>query len=91
MHCRIGDLRCKELIDVNTGWRLGYVTDALFDLRTGQLVSLVAPGPFRLFGFLGRCEEYIIPWACVKRIGDDIILVDSPEEPRRTKNTRRGR
>ena len=45
------------------------------------------PGPARFFGLFGRGEEYFIPWECIKRIGDDIILIDKPfprrEAPRR--------
>jgi YlmC/YmxH family sporulation protein len=90
LNCRIADLRCKEVININTGFRLGYVVDALFDVRTGQIVSLVAPGPFRLFGLFGRGDDYVIPWECIKRIGDDIILIDAPEDYRRERKGRRG-
>ncbi|MDR3209507.1 MAG: YlmC/YmxH family sporulation protein [Oscillospiraceae bacterium] len=90
MQCRISDLRSKEVININTGLRLGYVVDALFDNRTGQIASLVAPGPFRFFGLFGRANDYVIPWACVKRIGDDIILIDAPEDFRRERAGKRG-
>jgi YlmC/YmxH family sporulation protein len=90
MQCRIADLRCKEVIDVNTGWRLGYVIDAFIDTNTGHLVSIVTPGPFRILGMFGRADDVVIPWACIKRIGEDIILVDAPDEPRREHKGRRG-
>jgi YlmC/YmxH family sporulation protein len=79
MVCQIADFRYREVINIRTGCRLGFVCDALFDMDTGRLVSLVVPGPSRFFGLFGRGEDYIIPWECVKRIGDDIILVDSPD------------
>lgn len=38
------ELRYKEVIDVHTGLRLGYVCDAEFDDAQGQMISLITPG-----------------------------------------------
>ena len=38
------ELRYKEVIDVHTGFRLGYVCDAELDDRDGRLLSLITPG-----------------------------------------------
>ncbi len=53
MDTRIGDLRCKEVINVTDGTRYGYVGDVEVDLETGQVRTLVVPGRLRLFGLLG--------------------------------------
>ena len=76
MDCRIGDLRYKEVINVNTGYRLGFVSDAVFDINSGQMSALVVPGEFKLSGIFGKSNEYVIPWGAIRRIGDDIILVE---------------
>ncbi|MDR3311415.1 MAG: YlmC/YmxH family sporulation protein [Oscillospiraceae bacterium] len=80
LHCRITDLRYKEVINVNTGMRLGCVTDALFELNSGRIVALIVPGACRFLGLFGRGDDYVIPWECIKRVGDDIILVDAPDD-----------
>lgn len=77
METRIGDLRCKEVISVEDGSRYGYVGDMEIDLETGQVHALVVPGRRRLFGLLGREEDRVIPWASVRRFGEDIILVEN--------------
>jgi YlmC/YmxH family sporulation protein len=82
MVCAVADLRCREVINIRTGHRLGFVCDALFDMDTGRLASIVVPGPSRFLGFFGRGEDYVIPWECVKRVGEDIMLVDLPEGAR---------
>lgn len=79
------DLRYKEVIDVHSGYRLGYVCDAEFDDGEGRLISLITPGRAKLFGLLGREDDYVLPWSCIARIGSDIILVDAKEEFRRRK------
>ena len=48
------DLRYKEVIDVHSGFRLGYVCDAEFDDAEGRLVSLITPGKAKFFVLLGR-------------------------------------
>ena len=83
------DLRYKEVIDIYTGLRLGYVCDLEFDDSEGRLVSLVTPGRSKLFGLLGREDDYVLPWGCIVRIGGDIILVEAKGEFMRRKRQRR--
>ena len=83
MSCRFTELHCKEVICVNDGKRLGFVSDAKVELPHGQLVAIIVPGPCRLFGLLGRRDDFVIPWHCIRKIGPDIILVDiKPDECR---------
>lgn len=79
------ELRYKEVIDVHSGYRLGYVCDAEFDDREGRFISLITPGRARFFGLFGREDDYVLPWSCISRIGNDIILVDAKEEFARRK------
>ncbi|MDR0813640.1 MAG: YlmC/YmxH family sporulation protein [Oscillospiraceae bacterium] len=80
MQCQITDLRYKEVINISNGFRLGIVTDAMFNAESGQIVSLIAPGPPRFLGLFGRCEDYIIPWHSIKKIGSDIILIETDHD-----------
>ena len=82
MQFRFQDLRRKEVININDGSRLGLVAD--LDLRApeGQVVAIVVYGPARFLGLFGRGEEFYIPWDCIQRIGDDIILIDKPFQRR---------
>ena len=78
-------LRYKEVIDVHSGFRLGYVFDGDFDDSTGQIENLITPGRAKFFGLLGREDDYVIPWSSIVRIGSDIILVDHKESLQRRK------
>ena len=49
-------------------------------LGSGCVVALIVPGPGRICGFLGYDAEYIIPFECIRRIGEDIILVEIKED-----------
>lgn len=75
--CRYTDLRCKEVINVCDGCRLGFVCDVEVELPEGRICAIWVPGPWRFFGCLGHAGWYRIPWSCIRRAGDDIILVDA--------------
>ena len=73
---RLGELRIKEVIGVNTGSRFGYVGDVELDLERGRVIGLIVPGRLRLFGLLGREKPTVIPWRAIRRFGEDTVLVD---------------
>ena len=82
MDCRIRDMRNKEVINICDGCRPGFVADMEIRLPDGQVCAVIVYGPCRFWGLFGRGEEYYIPWECIQRIGDDIILVDKPFQRR---------
>ena len=47
---------------------------------SGAIEALIVPGPGKFCGFFGTDSEYVIPFACIKKIGPDIILVEIKEE-----------
>lgn len=73
----IADLQRKEVIDICDGTRLGYVCDVEFDIDKGIITALRVPGKAGVFSVFGKNEDIVIPWACIKKIGEDIILTDS--------------
>jgi YlmC/YmxH family sporulation protein len=88
VQCRIADLRCKEVINICNGMRMGFVSDVLVDIRNGCVVAIVVPGPCRILGLFWREDDFIIPWECIKRIGDDIILIEVSGPFKREKRRR---
>lgn len=80
---KFSDLRCKEVVCVCDGRRLGFICDIRIELPQGNICSVIVPGPCRFLGLCGRREDYVIPWRCIKRIGPDVVLVDiHPEDCR---------
>jgi len=75
------ELRCKEVIRISDGCRLGYPGDLEIDLKRGTILTLIIPGRRRFFGLFGREADQRIPWCLIHRFGDDIILVDEPPAP----------
>ena len=82
-------LRDKEIINICSGQRLGFVADAELEMPAGILKSLMVPGPCRFFGLFGREPDYLVPLGCITKIGRDIILVDIPGQCGRSKREKR--
>ncbi|GAE91566.1 hypothetical protein JCM21714_519 [Gracilibacillus boraciitolerans JCM 21714] len=77
---RFNDLSSKELIDLTTGSRLGVLgqTDLEVDEKTGQILSFTIP-QYSMFG-LRKTETYSrIDWKQIKKIGDDMIIVETDQ------------
>ena len=89
MECRIDDFKFKEVVNLSDGQRLGFVCDALLDIGTGRILALIVPGRCKIFGLFWREDDYILPWNCIKRIGEDIVLVEVRGEYRRGKREKR--
>lgn len=90
MSVKLTDLQCKEVICVTDGRRLGFITDALVEVPEGKIRAIVVPGPCKLFGVMGRHDDYIIPWDKICRIGPDIVLVDTKPEDCRVQRPKHG-
>lgn len=73
---RIDDFKQKEVINVSDGRRLGFVSDIEVSFEEGRIESIIIPGGGKFFGIIGKDSEVIIPWERIRKIGEDIILVD---------------
>ena len=65
----------KEVINLSDGRRLGYVQDVEANFETGEITAIVVPGSSKLFAMGGK-NDIVIPWNHIRKIGDDIILVE---------------
>ncbi|AMJ39940.1 MULTISPECIES: YlmC/YmxH family sporulation protein [Anaerotignum] len=73
---RFSCLREKEVINICDGKRLGFVCDLEFDAYNGKICTLIIPEDAGKWNFFCKERAYFVPWRCIKRIGDDIILVE---------------
>ena len=72
------ELKCREGINVCTGERYGNVCDLVFDPCAGEIQAIVVPGGTRFFGLLKGREGMPIPFSKIKKLGEDVILVELP-------------
>ena len=72
--CSLGELAKKEVISCMDCTRLGFITDINICLDNAQAVSVVVELPSGCISL--KRKTIIIPWECIKKIGDDLIIAD---------------
>ena len=77
MNYTFSEMRAKEVIHIGDGERLGFVSDMEIDAVTGRVISIRVPGAYRAFGIFGREADRVIPWENIKKIGDDLVMVEN--------------
>jgi len=76
---RLSDLAGKEVINLGDGGRLGIIDDdcdLCFDASSGRIAAILLPSKTHLFRFFSAGKGSEVPWNAVKRIGDEVIIVD---------------
>lgn len=74
---KTSDLTQRDVINIKDGKRLGIIYDIEINLEKGQVTSIIIPGPGKFLGIFGKDNDLIIPWRHIKKIGEDVILVDA--------------
>lgn len=68
-------IRNMEIIDINTGLKLGFPRDFKFDCRENKVISLVIQEESH--GWFSKEDEQEVLWKDIVKIGSDVILVKS--------------
>ena len=70
------ELRCLDVVNICDGKKLGRPMDILFSERA-VVEAIVVPAPGGIMNFVRADKEgYVVPWNRIRRIGDDVILVE---------------
>lgn len=90
MELNFSELSKKEVINIGDGRSLGRVCDLVFNYPEGMIFGIVVPGRRGLRFFKFRCNDMFIDLCHVKKIGDDVVLVDLrlTDRPKRCKPDR---
>lgn len=72
---RASELEGKEVIEINTGERLGVIqkSELLMNTTTGMVEALI----FIKYGWGGKEKEsHTIPWRQIRKISDELIIYE---------------
>ncbi len=69
----------KDIISIVTGQNIGRADDIEFSEQTGVVENLVVFGRPKFLGLLGRGKDIKIAWKDVITVGQDVILINTPE------------
>jgi YlmC/YmxH family sporulation protein len=73
----LGNLRTMEIIDINTGAKLGFIKDLKIDCDGSKIISIILPSS--RVSWFGKSDDIEIPWESIKKIGVDVVLVEADE------------
>jgi YlmC/YmxH family sporulation protein len=74
----INNLKIMEVIDINTGAKLGFIKDIKIDCEEHKIISLLIP--ITKNSWFNKFDVIEIPWNKVKKVGVDVILIDGEED-----------
>lgn len=74
------ELRCKEVVNVCDGRKLGHIVDVIFDLDCGRVLGFMLPCGKTGWNVFKNNSQIFLPFGCIVRIGEDTILVDLPPQ-----------
>lgn len=69
----INNLRLMEVIDINTGSKIGYIRDLKVDCEKYKILSIIIPR--ERTSWFGKDDYIEIPWDKIVKVGRDVILV----------------
>ena len=75
MMIHMSDLSKQDIIDIQTGCKVGKLCDFCVDTSTAMITNLIVIRKSSFFSFIRGGEEIIIPWCDVHMFGRDTILI----------------
>lgn len=84
---KLSRLGGKEIVNLNDGGRLGVIADSdlVIDEKSGKIIALLVPDIRSQFRFFGDRGEIEIPWEAIKKIGNDMVIIELEENYRASK------
>lgn len=81
LECSFLELRCKEVVNVVDGKRLGHIVDIVFDVNSCQICGLILPQSKGFWNVFKNGQDIFIPFSQICKIGEDTILVELYSQP----------
>ncbi|MGN0643246.1 MAG: YlmC/YmxH family sporulation protein [Huintestinicola sp.] len=80
MKCTFSELKNREVINIVTGTRIGYIDDLRLNADKCRVDAFIIYGRPRFFGLLGRDEDIIVDSDEIVMIGTDTVLVKADND-----------
>ena len=69
-----------EVVNLYNGKILGNVSDFIINIKERKIEAIIVPGTSKIRTIFNAKNEYIIPWDEIKKVGEEVILVDHGRE-----------
>ena len=76
---KLSEFSLKDVIDDNTGNKLGRIIDLKINQENGKIESIIVGKGFRFINLITSKELIEIPYENVLKNGNDVIVVELPK------------
>lgn len=73
---RLSEIQNKDVINLNTGMKIGNIIDIKINSESGKIESLILERK-KFSSIFNSSDEIEIYWTQINKIGEDVILVES--------------
>ncbi len=73
---RLSEIQNKDVININTGIKIGNIIDVKVNSETGKIESIILEKR-KFSSIFSNADEIEIYWNQINKIGEDVILVES--------------
>ena len=77
----LSDIEEKDVINVVTGERIGFVSSLRIDTNSGQIIAITVQPSMKFVSFFSKDEaSVVVPWNQILNIGEDVIIVNVAQQ-----------
>ena len=77
----LSDIEEKDVINVVTGERIGFVSSVRIDTNSGQIIAITVQPSMKFVSFFSKDEaSVVVPWNQILKIGEDVIIVNVAQQ-----------
>ena len=73
---RAAELKQREVINITTAERIGFVSDVEMNFENGCVESVIVPKRGSFSGLFCKKQDVIVPWEKIVSVGRDLILIE---------------
>ena len=73
---RAVELKQREVINITTAERIGFISDVEMDFENGCVEAVIVPQRAGIYGLFGKKQDVVVPWEKIVSVGRDLVLVE---------------
>ncbi len=73
---KLSELQKKDIVSIRDGKKIGKIIDVEFDTKSGYMIHFVIEKAHYLKSIFSQSEELTIKFTQIKKMGEDVILID---------------
>ena len=73
---KLSELAKKDIINIKDGKRIGKIVDVEFDINNGYMIRFIIESSNIIKSIFSSGDELTIKFSQIKKLGEDVILID---------------